>query len=163
MTPWSIACKKKIITPHNLKKKSEELKQEKKTIVTLNGSFDLLHAGHLYIIHQAKQLGDVLIVALNTDASIKSYKGPERPFIPLNERIEMVSAFEFVDYVTWFDEPDPRVLLSLIAPHIHANGAEYGENCIEAEVVIRNGGKIHLIDRIPKLASSDIVAKIRGR
>lgn len=162
MIPWSQACKKKIISPHNLKKRCEEIKQENKILVTLNGSFDLLHAGHLYIIHQAKQLGDILLVALNTDASIKSYKGPTRPLIPLTERIEMMAAFEFVDYVTWFDEPDPRAILSIIQPHIHANGSEYGENCIEAEVVTQGGGRIHLVDRIPKLATSDIIAKIKA-
>jgi D-glycero-beta-D-manno-heptose 1-phosphate adenylyltransferase len=162
MIPWSEACKKKIITPHNLKKKSEDLKTEKRVIVTLNGSFDLLHAGHLYIIHQAKQLGDILIVALNTDASIRSYKGLSRPLIPLNERIEMMCAFEFVDYVTWFDEPDPRAILAIIAPHIHANGAEYGQNCIEADVVTQAGGRVHLVDRIPKLATSDLIAKIKS-
>ena len=162
MKTWSESCKLKIITPHNLKHKSEELKQSNKKVVTLNGSFDLIHAGHLYILHQAKQLGDVLIVALNTDASIRAYKGPKRPIIPLTERIEMMCAFEFVDYVTWFDEPDPRAILSIIAPHIHANGAEYGQDCIEAEVVIQNGGQVHLIDRIPQLATSDIIARIKA-
>jgi rfaE bifunctional protein nucleotidyltransferase chain/domain len=162
MITWSESCKRKIISPHHVKKKSEDLKQENKTVVTLNGSFDLLHAGHLYIIHQAKQLGDVLIVALNTDSSIKSYKGPKRPIIPLPERIEMMCAFEFVDYVTWFDEPDPRALLALIAPHIHANGAEYGQECIEADVVLQQGGRIHLIDRIPQLATSDIISRIKA-
>jgi rfaE bifunctional protein nucleotidyltransferase chain/domain len=162
MKTWSEECKKKIITPHNIKAKSEEIKSNNLTLVTLNGSFDLLHAGHLYIIHQAKQLGDILIVALNTDFSVRSYKGPNRPLIPLTERIEMMCAFEFVDYITWFDEPDPRHILSQIRPHIHANGAEYGEDCIEKEVVIQGGGRIHLVDRIPKLATSEIIAKIKA-
>lgn len=158
---WSEAHKKKLISPHNLKAKSEELKKNQ-ILVTINGSFDLMHAGHLYILHQAKQLGDVLLVALNSDSSIKAYKDVRRPIIPLTERLEMLAALEFVDYVTWFDETDPRAILKIIAPHIHANGAEYGHECIEAEVVISSGGKIHLIDRIPKLATSDIVAKIKS-
>lgn len=158
--PWSQECKKKIISPHNLKAKVAALKEEGHTIITLNGSFDLLHAGHLYIIHQAKSVGGTLILALNSDSSIRSYKGPKRPLIPLTERIEMISALEFVDFVTWFDEPDPRALLSIICPHIHVNGAEYGPNCIEADVVKEGGGEVFIVDRIPQLSTSDIVQKI---
>lgn len=162
MIPWSQECKKKILSPHNLKQKVLQFKEQHQKIVTLNGSFDLIHAGHLYIIHQAKQLGDILIVALNTDASIRAYKGEKRPIVPLTERIEMVAAFEFVDFVTWFDEPDPRAILALIEPDIHANGAEYGPECIEAEVVKQHGGQVVLIERIPKLATSEIIAKIKA-
>src|SRR5262245_48932208 len=95
---------KKLIEPKNLEKKIEELKNKGLTIATLNGSFDLMHAGHLYIISEAKHQGDVLLVALNSDSSIQRYKGSMRPIIPLKERLEMMAALEFVDFVTWFDE-----------------------------------------------------------
>ncbi|MCB1181133.1 MAG: adenylyltransferase/cytidyltransferase family protein [Chlamydiia bacterium] len=138
----------------------EKLKAENKKIVTLNGSFDLLHAGHLYILKKAKQQGDALIVALNTDASIKRYKGPHRPIISLNYRLEMMAALEMVDYVTWFDQDDPRELLKMIKPHIHVNGSEYGAECIESEVVKKGGGSIYIVEKIKGLSTSAILEKI---
>jgi rfaE bifunctional protein nucleotidyltransferase chain/domain len=159
-SPWSQECKKKIISPHNLQAKVNSLKEEGHRIITLNGSFDLLHAGHLYIIHQAKSVGGTLILALNSDSSVRSYKGPNKPLIPLTERIELMSALEFVDYVTWFDEPDPRNLLSIVCPHVHVNGAEYGSECIESDIVRECGGELYIVDRIPQLSTSDIIQKI---
>ena len=100
-------------------------------------------------------------MALNSDASIKRYKGPKRPIISLEDRLSMMAALEFVDYVTWFEEDDPRKILSLIRPHVHVNGVEYGENCIEAETVKENGGRLHLVKRIPSLATSEIIRAIQ--
>lgn len=157
---WPEWTQKKLIHPDEIEKKAETLRQEGKSIVTLNGSFDLMHAGHLYILFEAAKAADVLIVALNSDTSIQTYKSADRPIIPLQQRLEMVSAIECVDYVTWFDETDPRQFLSKIRPDFHANGAEYGADCIEAEVVKQHGGKIYLIDRIPGLSTSEIIAKV---
>jgi rfaE bifunctional protein nucleotidyltransferase chain/domain len=153
---------KKTVAPERLAELSKSLKRQNRTIATLNGSFDLLHAGHLYILFEAAKTADVLIVALNTDASVKSYKGPTRPLISLSYRLQMIAALEFVDYVTWFDEPDPRNILQIIEPHVHVNGIEYGENCIEAPVVKSMGAKMHLVDRIPGLATSEIITKIKS-
>jgi rfaE bifunctional protein nucleotidyltransferase chain/domain len=130
------------------------------TIATLNGSFDLLHAGHLEMIYQACRQADVLILALNTDGSIQKYKSPLRPIIPLQFRLQMMAALEMVDYVTWFNETDPRNILSQIKPDVHVNGAEYGENCIEAEIVRLHGGKIHIVPLVPNLSTSEIIKKI---
>ncbi|MBI5346101.1 MAG: adenylyltransferase/cytidyltransferase family protein [Chlamydiae bacterium] len=152
---------KKIINPSDLTQKIEELKAAKKTIATLNGSFDLLHAGHLHIIYEASCQADVLIVALNTDDSIKRYKNVKRPIIPLEYRLAMMSALAFVDYVTYFDETDPIKILSIIKPNVHVNGAEYGENCIEAETVRANGGKIHIVKLKEGLSTSKILEKIK--
>ncbi len=172
---WKEASRQKWIDPRHIEEKVKELKgQDKtiatktiatktiatKTIATLNGSFDLLHAGHLHIIYEASKTADILIVALNTDASIKAYKSQDRPIIPLEYRLEMMAALGFVDYVTWFDETDPRALLTKIAPHVHVNGAEYGENCIEAETVRSLGGKIHIVGLVPGLSTSMIIKKI---
>lgn len=154
--------KKKIISPDEIEKKVKELRKENKTIATLNGSFDLLQSGHLYIIHEAKKCADCLILALNTDASIKSYKSLKRPIIPLEERLKMVAALQFVDFVTWFEEPDPRTILEKIKPDVHVNGVEYGEHCIEADVVKKNGGRLQLIHRIDGLSSSSIIEKIKA-
>jgi len=156
--PW---LEKKLVEPAHLEHKISEIRQQKKTLATLNGSFDLLHAGHLYIIHQASLQADVLLVALNSDCSIQQYKSPSRPIIPLRYRLEMMAALEFVDYVTWFEETDPRALLSRIRPDVHVNGAEYGEQCIEAETVRSLGAKLHLVPRILSLATSAVIEKVR--
>lgn len=159
---WSDSYKNKIIDPLHIAAKANALKQSGKKIATLNGSFDLLHAGHLQIIYEASQVADILIVALNTDASIKKYKSPKRPIIPLEYRLQMMAALEFVDFVTWFEETDPIRILGEIKPDVHVNGAEYGENCIEAEVVKSNGGSIHIVQLIPGLSTSTILRKIQA-
>lgn len=120
-----------------------------------------MHAGHLFILHEASKQADLLIVALNSDVSVQKYKGKDRPLIPLQYRLEMMAAIEFVDYVTWFDETDPCKLLEKIKPDVHVNGIEYTENCIEAETVKTHGGRIHLVDRITGLATSAIIEKIQ--
>ena len=153
--------KKKIVSSQILKQVIDRLKAEKKTVVTINGSFDLLHAGHLYILSEAARLGDILIVALNTDESIKRYKDPRRPIITLAYRLEMMAALGFVDFVTWFEEDDPRNLLKMLEPDIHVNGAEYGANCIESEVVQQGGGVMHIVARIDGLSTSQILEKIK--
>jgi len=157
--PW---LQKKLVEPAKLKEKVRELKVSGLTIATLNGSFDLLHAGHLYIIHQASLQADKLFLCLNSDRSIQQYKNPSRPIISLQSRLELIAALEFVDYVTWFEETDPIAILSIIKPDVHVNGAEYGADCIEAETVRAFGGRLHLVDRIPGLATSAIIQKVRS-
>jgi D-glycero-beta-D-manno-heptose 1-phosphate adenylyltransferase len=136
-------------------------RQQGLSIATLNGSFDLLHAGHLYIIFEASRQADILLMALNTDHSIQQYKGPSRPIVPLEYRLQLVAALEWVSAVTWFDETDPRALLTVVRPDVHVNGAEYGTDCIEAETVRAHGGRLHLVNRIPSLATTDLVATIK--
>lgn len=158
---WSNDYKRKVVAPAELPRVIASLRAGKKTIATLNGSFDLLHAGHLQIIYEASQMGDVLIVALNTDHSIRQYKSARRPIIPLEYRLQMMAALEFIDYLTWFDETDPRQLLAVIKPDVHVNGAEYGANCIEAECVRSYGGRIHIVQLVPGLSTSAIIRKIQ--
>lgn len=152
---------KKWVDPEKVEEHANDLRRQGKTIATLNGSFDLLHAGHLYILHQASLQADVLWVALNSDRSIQAYKSPTRPIVTLQHRLEMMAALLFVGYVTSFEETDPRALLSKIRPDVHVNGAEYGADCIEAEIVRSYGGKVHLVDRIPGLATSELIRKVR--
>ena len=129
-------------------------------VVFTNGCFDLLHPGHIRSLELARALGDVLIVGLNSDASVRSHKGPTRPIISDRGRAEMLLALRVVDYVHIFDEPDPIAFLSELNPDVHVNGAEYGENCIERDVVIRNGGRLHLVDRIPNLSTSALAGQL---
>jgi D-beta-D-heptose 7-phosphate kinase/D-beta-D-heptose 1-phosphate adenosyltransferase len=139
---------------------ADALRARGKRIVTVNGSFDLLHAGHLHILREASRQGDTLIVGLNSDASIRGYKGPDRPLIPQAQRAEMLLALRYVDYVHIFDESEPMPFLEEVRPDVHVNGTEYGEDCVEAPLVKRHGGRIHLIDRIGGLSTSQLVAQL---
>lgn len=159
MSPWK---KQKYISPQALTEKVLQLRKEGKTIATLNGSFDLLHAGHLKMIHEASEQADVLLIALNSDASIQKYKSPLRPIVPLENRLEMVAALQFVDYVTYFDETDPIAFLEIVKPDVHVNGAEYGDECIEAKVVKNYGGRIHIVQLVPGLSTSNLIKKIKS-
>ncbi len=158
MPEW---LQKKLIEPTNLRAKADELRASNRTIATLNGSFDLLHAGHLHIIYEASKQADCLIVALNSDASIRQYKSPSRPIIQLSYRLELMAALEFVSFVTWFEETDPRSLLSCIKPDVHVNGAEYGAKCIEAETVLAYGGRLHIVELIDSLSTTNIINAIK--
>lgn len=159
LNSWQIESQRKIIDPKYLEETIARLRPGK-TIATLNGSFDLLHAGHLYILFEASKVADILLVAINSDASVRAYKGESRPIISLPYRMEMLTAISFVDYVTYFEETDPRALLRRVRPDIHVNGVEYGENCIEADVVKEVGARLHLVDRIPGLATSAVLKRI---
>ena len=114
------------------------------------------------IIYTASTLADVLIVALNTDSSIKEYKSKNRPIIPLEYRMQVMAALEFVSYVTYFEDTTPIKILDIIKPDIHVNGSEYGKDCIEKEVVEKNGGKIFIVDLKPSLSTSNIITKIKS-
>lgn len=157
--PWKDA---KLILPEDVENKSQELKSQGKTIATLNGSFDLMHAGHLQMIHEASKQADCLILALNTDDSIKKYKSPSRPLVTLEHRLQMAAALQFVDYVTYFDETDPREFLRKVKPDVHVNGSEYGEDCIEADVIREVGGKIHIVKLVPGLSTTNLIKKIKS-
>ena len=158
---WEEKALEKIQSPQNLLSLLKNLRKEKKTIATLNGSFDLLHAGHLHMIYEASKQADILVMALNTDDSIQKYKGKGRPIVPLLQRLQIMAALSFVDYVTYFSETDPIQLLDLIKPDVHVNGSEYGENCIEADIVRKNGGRIHIVRLKPGLSTSEIIKKIK--
>jgi D-beta-D-heptose 7-phosphate kinase/D-beta-D-heptose 1-phosphate adenosyltransferase len=133
------------------------LRGQGKRIVTTNGSFDLLHAGHLHLLSEARQRGDVLIVGLNSDASVRRYKGPTRPIVPERQRAALLLALRPVDYVHIFDEPDPIAFLRELAPDVHVNSAEYGSDCIESGTVRQRGGTLHLVERLPGFSTTHLV------
>jgi glycerol-3-phosphate cytidylyltransferase len=139
----------------------QSLKQQGKTIVTCNGCFDILHIGHIEFLKEAKAQGDILIVAINSDSSIKANKGPSRPINNENNRANILAALRMIDYVTIFNEKTPIRLLEQIRPNVHCNGEEYGENCIEAETIRKNNGKIHLIKLKQGFSTTNIINKIR--
>lgn len=150
----------KILLPEDLEKKALQLKEGGKTIATLNGSFDLMHAGHLTILYEAKAQADILIVALNSDTSIQKYKSPLRPIIPLTYRLQMMASIAFVDYVTFYEETTPMNFIEKVKPHVHVNGADYGMNCIEAPTVKAIGARLHLVSIVPGLSTSQIIQRV---
>lgn len=135
-------------------------RQKGKTIATLNGSFDLLHAGHLQIIYEASCQADILVVGLNSDYSIQQYKSPDRPIVSLTYRMQMMAALRFVNYVTWFDETTPHRFIEAVHPDVHVNGSDYGKDCIEAELVKSLGAKLHIAKFVPGLSTSSLIEKI---
>jgi rfaE bifunctional protein nucleotidyltransferase chain/domain len=159
---WPPFTREKLVQREELSLWADTIRKSGRSIVTLNGSFDLLHSGHLHILYEASLQGDVLMVALNSDRSIQQYKNPSRPFIPLAERLKLISAISFVDFVTWFEETDPRAILEEIRPNVHANGADWGKDCIEKEVVERCGGRIHIVSLVEGLSTTRIVEKIHA-
>ena len=153
----------RLVPRESLRGLATTLRAKGKRLVTINGSFDVLHAGHLYILNEARQQADVLIVGVNSDASVRAYKGRSRPVVAQRQRAEMLLALRMVDFVHIFDEPDPIAFLSEVRPDVHVNGAEYGEDCVERDVVIHNGGRLHIVNRIPNLSTSAIVAQLQTR
>ena len=150
----------KIKTREEIKKIVEELKKEGRKIVTCNGSFDLLHIGHVKFLEEAKKQGEILIVGLNSDSSIKKYKDETRPIIQQQDRAEMLAALEAVDYITIYDEEVPMPFLEAVKPDIHVNGEEYGYECIEAETVKKNNGKIYLVKMYKDFSTTKLIEKI---
>ncbi len=141
----------------------KKLRQEHKTIVTTNGCFDILHVGHVRYLEKAKSFGDVLIVALNSDKSVKSIKGEDRPINNENDRAEVLSALRSVDYVVLFDEDSPINLLLKIKPDVHTKGADYTiETLPEAKGIMENGGRIEFITFVEGKSTTSIIEKMRN-
>jgi rfaE bifunctional protein nucleotidyltransferase chain/domain len=142
-----------------------EAKKEGKKIVTTNGSFDLMHAGHIDLLQKSKSKGDLLIVGVNSDKSVREYKKkPGRPIIPEKYRAELIAAIMYVDYVFLFDDTAPNRWIKLLRPDVHCNSSEYGkpENWIEYEAVTKNGGICHAVSRDDDgLSTTEIVEKIK--
>ncbi len=139
-------------------------RRRRETIVFANGVFDLLHAGHVGYLQAARDLGDVLVVALNDDPSVRDLKGPGRPLLPVEERIEIVSALACVDYCVVFRERRVDRLLERLRPDFHAKGTDYAEETVpERETVIRYGGRVRIVGPRKEWATTDLVERIRGR
>ncbi len=134
-----------------------------KKIVLANGCFDLFHVGHIRYLAGARELGDCLIVAINDDAQVHKLKGDNRPFMPEQERAQIVSAMKSVDFVTIFSEPTVEELIRLIRPDFHAKGTDYtAESVPEREIVFECGGQVAIVGD-PKNHSSTDLIKTVGR
>jgi rfaE bifunctional protein nucleotidyltransferase chain/domain len=137
------------------------LKRQGKTVVFTNGCFDLLHAGHIRLFRKAGKLGDVLIVALNEDRSVRKIKGPARPVFPLEERWEILEAIEDIDYLTSFSEETPRKIIAALVPDVLVKGGDWGPNqVIGRDEVEAAGGKVVIVPYLRGSSTSSILGKI---
>ncbi|MFH1545581.1 MAG: D-glycero-beta-D-manno-heptose 1-phosphate adenylyltransferase [archaeon] len=146
-----------------LKEIVSKLKKQGKKIVTTNGCFDLLHVGHVIYLEKAREFGDVLIVGINSDESVKKLKGKMRPLMPERERSGIIAALESVNYVFVFDESNPIKFIEELKPDFHVKGGDYREEeIIEKKAIEENGGKLVLLDEVDNASTSNIIKKIRG-
>jgi len=141
-----------------LKSIVEELKNQNLKIVFTNGCFDIIHRGHIEYLNKAKKLGDVLIIGINSDSSIKKIKGDKRPIIPLYSRAYVLDNIKAVDFVVPFDEETPIELIKIIKPDVHVKGGDYKEEDLpEAEIVKSYGGEIKIIPLIEGFSTTKII------
>lgn len=151
----------KIKSPQALKRTLSRLRAER--VVFTNGCFDILHKGHVAYLEQARKLGTHLVVALNSDASVKRLKGPGRPVNPLVDRLEVLAALECVDYVTWFGEDDPLRIVLTLRPDILVKGGDWPiEKMIGANEVLGWGGKVKSLGYIPSRSTTALISKIKN-
>lgn len=137
------------------------LREAGRTLVFANGCFDLLHPGHLRLLERARALGDALLVAINTDVSVRRNKGPARPMIPQDERAEVLDALEFVDYVTYFDDPTPREVIAAVLPDVLVKGADWGAGeIVGREEVESASGRVVRLELKPGYSTSAIIDTI---
>ena len=153
--------KKKICTLTELKIICDQLRKEKKTIVFTNGCFDLIHLGHIEYLANAADLGDILIIGLNSDKSVTNIKNPGRPIQDQKSRQMQLASFSFVSAVILFDEETPYNLIDEIKPDILVKGGDYKENeVVGAEIVKSNGGKVVILPFVPGYSTTAIEQKI---
>ena len=140
-----------------------QARESSKRVVFTNGCFDLLHRGHVHVLRQAKAKGDLLIVGINSDRSVKAIKGESRPILPEIDRVELIAAMEMVDYVVLFDEPDPYRLIAAIKPDVLAKGGDWStDNIVGADIVTEAGGEIAIIPYLQGFSTTEIIERIRN-
>ena len=159
MTP----TRKKIASPRKLNQVLAQLRKKEKRIVFTNGCFDLLHRGHVTYLEAARKLGDVLVVALNSDESTRRLKGEGRPINPLEDRQAVIAALACVDYVTAFGEDTPRELILMLKPDVLTKGGDYEASKIVGSSEVRSwGGKVKILPFLPGRSTTGMLARGGG-
>lgn len=154
----------KILPLDQLRTERERLRQAGKKVVFTNGCFDLLHPGHVRYLQQARALGDALIVALNSDRSVRELKGDKRPILAEAERSEVMAALTCVDFVTVFDEPTPREIITALLPDVLVKGGDWGIDAIVGrEEVEAAGGKVMSLAFVEGCSTTDVIERIAQR
>jgi D-beta-D-heptose 7-phosphate kinase/D-beta-D-heptose 1-phosphate adenosyltransferase len=152
---------RKILERQELKQTLQSLKDAGKEIVFTNGCFDLIHLGHVRYLEAARAEGDVLVVGVNSDRSVREIKGLKRPVVPEDERAEVLAALACVDYVTVFDEPDPLETIRALLPDVLVKGADWAEDAIVGkEVVEEHGGRVIRVPLTAGVSSTKIIERI---
>jgi rfaE bifunctional protein nucleotidyltransferase chain/domain len=152
-----------VVTQIELVKVRERLKREGKKIVFTNGVFDIVHRGHVEYLTKAKNLGDILLVGMNTDASVKRLKGPTRPVVSEGDRAFVLAALRVVDYVCLFDADTPYELIKAVVPDVLVKGADWAVDAIVGkDIVEAAGGKVQTIEFVPDRSTTNIIQKIAG-
>jgi rfaE bifunctional protein nucleotidyltransferase chain/domain len=152
-----------IFTREQLIDRRLEWKRAGKTVVFTNGCYDILHPGHMRLLESARSLGDILILALNTDASVQRLKGPTRPLVSQDERAELAAALQAVDAVTFFDEDTPRKLIAAVLPDILIKGADWAHFIAGREEVEAAGGKVLALPLEPGYSTTGILEDVLAR
>ncbi|HOL95755.1 MAG TPA: adenylyltransferase/cytidyltransferase family protein [bacterium] len=134
-------------------------RNEGQTIVTTNGTFDIIHVGHVKLLREARAQGDKLVLGLNSDISVKQYKSVNRPIVPQEERAAMLEAIRYVDLILIFDEPESLRFVREVRPDVHVKDSSYGYNLIEAPIVREYGGRIHLVEKTGH-STTNIIEKV---
>ena len=151
------------VTRDNLSAFAAALRAHGQRIVFTNGCFDILHVGHVRYLGAARALGDCLVVGLNSDASVRRLKGPERPVNEEADRAEVLDALRAVDHVTIFDEPTAAELIEIIRPDVYVKGGDYTIATLpEAKIVRGYGGRVEFIDLVPERSTTRVIEKLRG-
>ncbi|PLK43108.1 D-glycero-beta-D-manno-heptose 1-phosphate adenylyltransferase [Emticicia sp. TH156] len=152
----------KILNKEEAQEQIKEWQSEGQKIVFTNGCFDIVHLGHIDYLEKARNLGDKLVLGLNTDASVSRLKGPSRPVVNEYARARMMSALAFVDAVILFDEPTPQELIETLCPDILVKGNDYSiENIVGADFVIGRGGEVKTISLVDGYSTTSIIKKIK--
>jgi rfaE bifunctional protein nucleotidyltransferase chain/domain len=152
----------KILERNTLKDTLEELRKKGKKIAFTNGCFDILHVGHVRYLREAKKTADILVLALNSDSSVRSLKGKERPLVPEKERAEIIAALEFIDFVTIFNELTPLELINYLKPDILIKGGDWAEeDVIGREEIKKWGGRVAIIPEVEGKSTTNIVEKVK--
>ena len=147
----------------DIKQLIKELHQQGKTVVATNGCFDILHIGHVRYLQKTKSFADKLIVLLNSDSSVRSIKGVNRPVNNENDRAELLCALSCVDYVVLFEEDSPRNLLDEIKPDVYTKGADYTmETLPEADIMLKNHTRVEFIEFVKGKSTTDIINKVNN-
>jgi rfaE bifunctional protein nucleotidyltransferase chain/domain len=153
----------KVLDRNSLKEKVDTLRKEGKVVVFTNGCFDLIHIGYIRLLQKAREQGDCLVVAVNSDSSVRQIKGPDRPKVSEKERAEVVGSLGCVDWVTIFDEPDPLVLIKLLKPDVLVKGSDWPEEkIVGASEVKETGGKVVRVQLVPGISTTGLIQKIRS-
>jgi len=157
------AAGEKIKTFEEMRSIVGRLRRRGRKVVFTNGCFDVLHNGHVRYLAEARSLGDALVVAVNSDASVKLIKGPKRPITPEEERLELLAAFSFVDYVFTFDDNDPLRVIAALLPDVLAKGSDWAlDEIVGRDVVESHGGRVERIDLVGGISTTRMIEQARG-